>query len=379
MKKVILLDVDGVLVNPGGYRAALHATLNYFAGLMGVPHFDFHEEKIAELEKHGIFSEWDMVPVLLGAAWNDILSHWPEAKLPSDLASAAAEIGRRMNGYVPGDVTVPEFEVLPDIYPTESALQHGCFPFIPADLRRSLLHDSRNVNFSHTTRLFQHYSLGSRVFSETYNLPAEVETESFLYSHDKSNLNEAILEKLCQPDVYLASITARPSAPPREVDTSHVGYAPEAENALELVGLPDIPLIGYGRLEYLAKERGLDAAALLKPSPVQALAATAAAFTGEEWPAIQAAADWQQTGQLNSVFSSLPRSFELMVVEDTMGGIRSTWGAGEVLQKAGLDVTVRAFGLTSGSESKAAAFDKAGVPHFENWEMLMTRLTPLLG
>jgi len=67
MKKVILLDVDGVLVNPAGYRAALHATLNYFATLMGTPHFDFHEEKIADLEKRGIFSEWDMVPVLLAA------------------------------------------------------------------------------------------------------------------------------------------------------------------------------------------------------------------------------------------------------------------------------------------------------------------------
>ncbi len=371
MKKVILLDVDGVLVTPGGYRAALHATLDHFASLMGVPHFDFHEEKIAELEKHGIFSEWDMVPVLLGTAWNDILSHWTEVNLPSDLASAAVEIGRRMNGYVPGDVNVPEFEVLPDIYPTESALQHGCFPFIPEDLRRSLLHDSRNVHFSHTTRLFQHFSLGSRVFSKTYNLPAEVETESFLHSHDRTNLNEEILAKLLQKDVYLASITARPSAPPRDVDTSHSGYAPEAENALELVGLPDIPLIGYGRLEYYAKQHGLDAATLLKPSPVHALAATAAAFTGEEWPAIQAAADWQQTGQLNSLFSSLPRSFELIVVEDTMGGIRSTWGAGEVLQKAGFDVTIRPFGLTSGSVSKTAAFEHAGVQYFQDWESLI--------
>ncbi len=56
MTKIILLDIDGVLVTPGGYRAALHSTLNHFATLMGVPHFDFHEEQIAELEKHGIFS-----------------------------------------------------------------------------------------------------------------------------------------------------------------------------------------------------------------------------------------------------------------------------------------------------------------------------------
>ncbi len=77
MKKVILLDIDGVLVHHGGYRAALHATLNHFASLMGLSHFDFPEEKLAEFEKRGIFSEWDMVPLLLATLWNDILSHRP--------------------------------------------------------------------------------------------------------------------------------------------------------------------------------------------------------------------------------------------------------------------------------------------------------------
>jgi hypothetical protein len=371
MKKVILLDVDGVLVTPGGYRAALHATLNHFATLMGAPHFDFHEEKIAELEKRGIFSEWDMVPVLLGAAWNDILAKTGNDNLPYDLKSAAVEIGRRMNGYVSGELHIPEFEILPNVYPTESALLHGIFPHLPTELCRNLLHDSRNVHFSHTTRLFQHFSLGSRVFSESYDLPAEVETESLLQSHDTSNLTEVTLEKLRQKDVYLASITARPSAPPRDVDASHIGYAPEAEAALELVGLAEIPLIGYGRLEYYEKQYGVAAASLLKPSPVQSLAAVAAAFTGEEWSSIQAAAEWQASGRLNSLFLSLPREFELFVVEDTMGGIRSTQTAGEILQKNGFDVNVHALGLTSGSAAKAEAFDKAGVVHYETWETLI--------
>lgn len=374
MKKVVLLDVDGVLVSPGGYRAALHATLNYFAGLMGAPHFNFHEEKIAELEKRGIFSEWDMVPVLLGAAWNDILAKVGNENLPSDLKSAAIEIGRRMNGYMPEDLIIPDFEILPNVYPTESALQHGCFPHLPDELRRNLLHDSRNVHFSHTTRLFQHFSLGSRVFSEAYNLPAEVETESFLQTRDTSNLTDEMLAKLLQPDVHLASITARPSAPPKDVTTSHIGYAPEAEAALEFVGLADIPLIGYGRLEYYEKQFGVAAASLLKPSPVQSLAAVAAAFTGAEWSSIQAAAEWQASGRLNSIFSSLPREFELIVVEDTMGGIRSAQAAGDVLQKNGFDVKVHAFGLTSGSRAKIDAFNKAGVVHFETWETLIAHV-----
>lgn len=375
MKKVILLDIDGVLVHPGGYRAALHATLNHFASLMGLSHFDFPEEKLSELEKRGIFSEWDMVPLLLATLWNDILSHRPNLNLPADLSSAAVEIGHSANGYMPRELVIPEFELIAGQYPAQAALQHGCFPFIPMDLRVNILSQSRNVNFSQTMRLFQHYSLGSRVFSETYALPAEVETESFLLTYDSSNINDAIRARLRQPNIHLAALTARPSAPPREVDDSHFGYAPEAELALELVGLADIPLIGFGKLEYLAAQRGLDAGALIKPSPVHALAATAAALTGNEWAGLQFAGDWFQTGQPKGVFADLPHEFELIVVEDTLGGIQSTQAAGEILQKAGLDVAIRPLGLTSNSPAKASAFDQANVEYYENWDSLTSAIT----
>jgi hypothetical protein len=374
LKKVILLDIDGVLVQHGGYRAALHATLNHFANLMGLSHFDFPEEQLAELEKRGIFSEWDMVPLLLAALWNDILSHRPNLNLPADLSSAAIEIGRNINGISPRELAIPDFEYITGQYPAEAALQHGCFPFIPMDLRIKILSRSRNVNFSQTMRLFQHYSLGSRAFSETYKLPAEVETESFLLTYDRSNINDAIRDRLIQPNIHLAGLTARPSAPPREVHDSRFGYAPEAEIALKLVGLADIPLIAFGKLEYLAAQRGLDAGALIKPSPVHALAATAAAFTGNEWASLQSAGDWYQTGKLNGVFANLPREFELFVVEDTLGGIKSTQAAVEILRKNGFNVTIHAIGLTSGSDSKVEAFTQAGIRFFENWESLIATI-----
>ena len=104
MTTVLLLDIDGVLVKPGGYRAALHATLNYFVNLMGLPHFEFPEEKLAGFERRGITSEWDMVPLLLGVLWNDILSHYPTMRLPSEVSSAAIEMGNYLNGYVPSDL-----------------------------------------------------------------------------------------------------------------------------------------------------------------------------------------------------------------------------------------------------------------------------------
>jgi hypothetical protein len=370
MTKIILLDIDGVLVHPGGYRAALRAAFNYFSSLMGLPHIDIPEEKITELEKRGISSEWDMVPLLLASLWTDILFHRPKLNPPADLFSASVEISQHINGYVPGELFIPEFALVPGQYPAESALQSGCFSSIPMELRKNILVGSRDVHYSHSTRLFQHYSLGSQRFSSTYEMPMEVETESFLLTYDRSNIDEAIRAKLRQPGTYLSAFTARPSAPPREITGSHLGYAPEAELALELVGLPDIPLIAFRKLQYLASQHGINPVVLLKPSPVQALAAITAAMTGDEWAALQSACDWYQTGRLNSVLTKLPQSFELIVVEDTLGGIRSTQSAGEILQKAGLDITIRPLGLASSSPAQSA-FKQANVKYYENWNSLI--------
>ena len=315
-----------------------------------------------------------MAPLLLASYWNNILGRQPLQNLPRDVYSAATEINRQRKVDAPTRFSVQEFALVAGQYPAESAFHSGCFLSIPFDLRKNLLTDTRNVYKSHTMRIFQHFTLGSGKFKETYNLPQEIETESFLLTHDRPIIKDEILKKLRHPDFRLAALTSRPSGPPREVNTSYLGYAPEAELALELVGLSDIPLIGYGRLEYLAKLRGLDVAALLKPSPVQALAATAAAYTGEEWSSIEAAADWQETGLLNGVFSHLPESFELIVIEDTMGGIKSTLVEGEILRQAGRDITTRAFGLTFGNPSKAAGFEQAGIPFYEDWESLMDHL-----
>ncbi len=374
MTTILLLDIDGVLVSPGGYRAALHATLNYFVNLTGLPHFEFPEEKLAGFERRGITSEWDMVPLLLGVLWNDILSHDAIADLPADVSSAAVEIGRHLNGYRPLDLIIPEFELVAGQYPADTALQNDFFSSIPKPLRTNLLQRSRDVHFSQTMRIFQHYTLGSQTFTQTYDLPAEVETESLLRKYDRSNIGDAIREKLCQPGINLAAFTARPSAPPREVPAPPLGYAPEAEIALDLVGLPDIPLISFGKLQYLGEQRGYDPEFLLKPSPVQALAGIAAALTGNEWSSLQAACDWYETGQLTGPLAQLPRSLDVAIVEDTLGGVRSVQAAGEILQRAGLEVTARAYGLTSGSAAKSAAFEQMGLSFFSNWEALIDQL-----
>jgi hypothetical protein len=365
MTKIILLDIDGVLVHPGGYRAALRATVQRFVG----QDFEIQEDLLTGMEKRGISSEWDMSPLIIAAYWEDVLSRQSMTSLPDDVSAAAGEI-QRLKVEPPKNLSIPEFDLLPGQYPSDAAFQAGCFPPIPETLRKNLLTGTRNVNASRTMRTFQHYTLGSKHFEETYNLQAEFETESLLLKYDHSNLDDEFHAALFQNGNHIAAFTARPSHPPQEAADSTLGYAPEAELALELVGMEDIPLIAFGKLEYIAAQHQLDPATLVKPSPFQALAATLAAWTGNELSALKAAYDWHQTGKLNSDFGKLPKDFQLIVVEDTMGGIRSTRAAGEIFQQAGFNVDVRVLGLTSGIQAKAVAFEAANVPHFENWEAI---------
>jgi hypothetical protein len=365
MTRIILLDIDSVLVQPLGYRGALRATVQHFIG----SDVSIDEDFLSDLERRGIASEWDMAPLIIASYWNSILLQQPIHDLPDDVFAAAHEIRRQHR--VDGSIQVPAFDNVSGKYPTQTAYEAGLFSSIPELLRKNLLTETRDVHKSHSMRTLQHFTLGSRHFSETYNMSAEIETESFLLKFDRSNVDDKIRATLLQDGNHLAAFTARPSHPPREIRETMFGYAPEAELALELVGLQDIPLIAFGKLDYIAVQHGLDPAALVKPSPFQALAAILAAWTDDELSALEAAFEWQDTGKLNETFGDLPKSFELIVVEDTMGGIRSVRKAGEILNASGFDVTIRAFGLTSDSKAKTDAFRKAGIPFFSDWDSLL--------
>jgi len=366
MTRIILLDIDGVLVQPGGYRAALRATVQRFVG-----NFHVEEDLLTDLEKRGISSEWDMAPLIIAAYWDNILSRYSIDDLSENVTMASRQIqGKKID--LPNKLSIPEFELIVGQYPAETAFRSGFFSHIPEALRRNLLMDTRNVHKSATMRVFQHFTLGSERFEETYQLSAEFEAESFLLTEDKANISQENIARLKHPNHFLSAFTARPSGVPREYSKeTNIGYAPEAELALELVGLTDIPLMAFGKLEYIAAQHGLDPATLVKPSPFQALAGTLAAWTGSELEALNATQEWHNSGKLNGQFSQLPKSFELIVVEDTIGGIRSVQKVAEILRQHGYDVHTLLLGLTNGIESKADVFTKAGIQHISNWDNLI--------
>ncbi|MDT8280919.1 MAG: hypothetical protein RQ806_10285, partial [Erythrobacter sp.] len=150
-----------------------------------------------------------------------------------------------------------------------------------------LLGDVYNVAGTPTTRLFQNFAIGSELFHKTYGEPGPVETESFISTRDEALLDSAsrtrLLDWADDAQHGVVVYTARPSLPPADLasDTAltdtNFGYAPEAELALDLLGLTGrVPLIGQGRVGWLAWRSGRTAADYVKPSPVQALAAVGA-------------------------------------------------------------------------------------------------------
>ncbi len=377
MTKFLLLDIDGVLVRPLGYRKALRDSLATFAAWMGFNDFEVDEAVIGSLEAQGISSEFDMLPLLVGALCEAALSSIGSIELSSDLVEALKQIAA-VHPSPPNTLSLPTFRLQDGCFPAEAAYRSGVYPSIPEALRRGLLLHTRDVYRSVTTRLFQQFVLGDQRFSEVYGLSAEISTPSYLQTYDQPLLDALSRQCLVNAwrggEIRPAAMTARPSLPPGGVSALNEPYPPEAEAALELLELTEMPLIGLGKLDTVARQANIPVESLLKPAPAQALAATLVAGGCSELHAVQAAIAWTAKPPLSPNFDHLPAQFELHVVEDTLGGIRSARAAAELLRQSGYQVSFFAWGLADGNSLKRATFEREGVPCFDDWETLLNQM-----
>lgn len=363
---VLLFDVDGVLVHPVGYKVALRATVGYFLDLMGQPDYAPTEDEIAVFEACGITNEWDSGAICVAALLTDALAANPalrRATLEETLAAIRdarltlnrpdyAALARQILDATPEDAKdVPAARYLALIsQPTADHL-----PLLSALLADVYAMDTP------TTRIFQTHTLGSARYTEAYGVPAPLERESTLSTHDRPLLSPEMRDRLlawsAEPGHGAAIFTARPSLPPVRTERVRENvYSPEAELALELLGLDgQIPLMAQGSVGWLARQRGRSPAEYVKPSPVQALAAIGAATSGDEPASLLAAVALAEDGRLEGPLAALRgRRVDVTVFEDATGGIRATLSAARMLQAAGLDVCARAIGVSPHPDKRAA-------------------------
>ena len=381
-QKLFLFDIDGVLVEPLGYRAAVQSSLDLFTSQMGLGAGFYNSKEIIPIfEAHRITSEWDMVPLCLSRLFDRYQALHPDPPFTAGLDAALAFLHTRLLSdqeihSLQKGLNMPEFIrsiesiLIPGRYPSESAFaaRESLFPAIgESSLLAQLLQNTRQVSLSTTTRIFQNFSLGSERFSGTYGLPPEFETDSLLLRYDRpllpAALRKTLVEQRAGKQIGIAAYTMRPSLPPRPIRAKRNGYAPEAELALQLVGLLEVPLIGYGRIRYLAEKQHVEPETYLKPSPVQGLAAILSAYFEDELFALQAAATLTTDEDISGLWGNLiPRdNLCVHVFEDSPGGVEAVWNAVRILEERGFRVRVRSWGIAAHPE-KVAALQKLKVP-----------------
>lgn len=347
--RILLFDLDGVLVNPLGYRAALRASVNHFRAQWGWQPDTLPEEEIALFEAHGITSEWDMLPLILASQLEQTALEG--ARLPMSLPTGAdgGPPAPRKRAALRARLGTLQTNLHPGEHPSQAALRLNLFPHLPRPLQNALLANTRHIQNSQTTRVFQHFVLGDSGYAQTYGKAAEFPSPSLLREKDQPLLSTEwrapLIAEHAAQRLYYAAITARPSLPPRGI-VPPLGFPPEAELALACIGLPQMPLIGYGRLQYLAQQVGGEAEQFLKPSPVQALAAILAALGEPENRALFDALTIEREKRLNHRLAAFG-DYEIVVFEDSPGGIRAGLQATARLRDLGVAAHFTGYGITT--------------------------------
>ena len=372
--QVWLLDLDGVLIYPGGYRAALKATVNHFTRAMGLGDYAQAEATIETFEACGITSEWDSSPICVAVLLAEIWRADPALRLPADFEAALSAVRARAPLWPAPDLAAWARRILQAMSGTASYPSDAALKLLRDDARRSperngrlveldtllrqLLERNRDLLRSPTMRVFQHYTMGSRAFASHYGIAPSFETPSLLHDLDRpalsSSSRDMILELASQGKVHPVIYTARPCQP-RTLPGRPEDYAPEAEIALDLIGLADLPLAAYGHLTWLAAQCNQRPDYFVKPSPVHALTAMAMAIGGSEREALETALALVREGRLAAPLSDLRgRRVEVHVFEDSARGIRGVREAARRLEQAGVRVDVRAWGIADHPEKRRA-------------------------
>ncbi len=377
MKQILLFDLDGVLILPRGYRAAVHDTLTYFLEDLNLSHLEVDDGLPPLFESLGVTSEWDMIAVSLAVALDAAAGAFPHLAQAGTLVQTKTAMENldlrelQVNWRERVRTLGPFMKREPS--PSEALLAacrgngtHLLPNLSGQEILEDLLGNTRALWSCATTRFFQNLALGAEMFREYYDQEPFLEVPSYLMAMDEPlatpETSARILAGMRSGAYFAAALTARPSLPPRGVTSEPCEeYSPEAELALKAVGLSELPSVAWGRLVYQGKKLGKSPDLLLKPAPTQALAGIAAALTGNEVRALDWAAEMMDSSTpTETARQMLPEALKVHVFEDSPVGIQAVQRAAALLSTAGVNVQVQAWGIASGHPEKTEALHAVG-------------------
>lgn len=323
MKRIIIFDMDGVLLAPRGYHLALQETVRLGAEALGYANITLTYEQIAQFEGLGISSEW----------------HSSAAALSMLTFGGTLSLGRLFG------LLKREPAQIPARIRLERAIEA-----ITGDATR--IRESETLA-SPSYKIFQELILGSADFERIYRIKSSLNVASYLLQFDqpllKTSTRERLLAWLEHPEHGCAVMTNRPSS-----------EMPDAGYGLRLVDLDVLPLVGNNDMRWLAGQVGGETAHFLKPNAAHALAALLAS-TGRGLPESLLGAH----GLLNGADVDDLDVGEIVVFEDTPAGLISVGATGDVLRAKGLPVAVKKIGIAPSGGVKAEFLRAQGAEVFD--------------
>lgn len=388
--RVLLFDLDGVLITLGGYHRALQATVNLQTRRMGLGDLAPDEAAIDFLETGGLTVEWDSSAICLAVLVTDLWCQDPGLRLPGVWEGIVSAIRTRFGGAHPhpdyfrwGEKICSAVSQGSPAPRTALDLLLGAAQAVDSGARveelRSalevLLGLTRDFRRSVTMRVFQHFTLGSEGFRRTYGEEPCFETPSLLEEYDGPTLPPEETQDLVsltrsgetRAAVFTLRLT-RPALP------SILGgeYAPEAEVALERLGLSGWPVVGFGQLRWLAGTRNAYSDLYLKPCPAHALAAIARALGAAEEDALRSASRLLEEDQLTGTLTDLrEEKLALHVFEDSSSSLRGVEQAVRLLRGQGANVAFHPWGIAS-TPRRGLGLKGLGYPVFEKVGQALT-------
>jgi hypothetical protein len=364
--KRLLFDMDGVLLQSLGYHRALQETVRLVGRAIGYPNAVLTDDHIATFESQGVTCEWYSAALIVAYLYMLAKQQNYRLTFPKNL---------RPISYIHDDGELylsPLFSTLEKV-PIEGrdqlgravevidkvALQSGKRD----DEYPGIVRNSGNVKKSVTFRTFQELVLGSMKYQEAYGVQAILDTKSYLSLYDVPLIDAAhrlnILSWRKNAGNFAAILTNRPS---RQIPGTP--STPEAEIGAELVGLQEIPILGFGEIFWLSQRLGVESTGLNKPHPLHTLAALQAAVgTSIKTSMIRANNLLNGQGHLDN-WSYLDGA-EVYIFEDTVAGLISLDRAKEKLSACGISINTKKYGI-SPNKIKQATLSAQGARIFDS-------------
>jgi hypothetical protein len=376
--EILLLDMDGVLLEARAYHQALREVVERIGRALGFRQVNLTLEDIHFFESVDVTSEWDSSAICYALLLERVWGLDPNLRLPTQPPLPETETH---------DLSAPDFRAffrslaaatskpVPSLADAEHLLLQQR-EHTPAQIEtlQGIFRNARRIAGSLTHRMFQELILGSQVFCELYGLDASAPSDGYLLTLDVPALDKRqtrrLLDWIAQRNHYAAVFTNRPSKPLGDFfDT------PEAELGLKLVGLEGVPMVGHGSLAWMARERGLSMDALLKPSPVHVLTALRCALGESIESALRSAASLVLDAVVDADWAVLDGA-QVAVFEDAAKGLQSADSARETLSQHRTAIALHLRGVSS-DENKAHALRAAGAQVYTNLAAAMAGFVDL--